>query len=244
MSRKEIFWDTIADYNTGTLWIQAIIIALAVLIVALTSISPSGRRSAALKIYMAAVNLWIGISYYLIFGTGRDYHVLMALLWIVMGGIWFYDAKKGTELIREGGKKRKLLSFAVMLLPIAYPATSFIIGREWPMVTTPVMPCSVAVFNIGVMLLFYRKVNIIMAMMLCHWSLAGLSKVYSYGILEDYILGIGILPAAIILLRKYIKGLSGKATKPSPRVLNAIFMAIVFIVFAAFTYSLILFTGI
>lgn len=242
MDRKSIFWETIAEYNTGTIWIQAAIAAIAIALVILESVSPSKRKAAVLKSYMAAVNFWIGIVYYLVFGSGRDYNQLMALLWIIMGGMWLFDARKGTEIRPEGDRSRKILSCIIMLLPAAYPVTSILIGREWPMLTTSVMPCSVAVFNVGVMLMFYSKVNIVMAMMLCHWSLAGLSKVYSYGIIEDYILGVGILPAAILLLKKYMAGLSGKPAKPSPKVLKVIFMLMIFIVFAAFTYSLIRYT--
>lgn len=56
------------------------------------------------------------------------------------------------------------------------------------MVTTPVMPCSVAVFTIGLMLAFSERINIVLAMFLCHWALIGLSKVYFFGIPEDYLL--------------------------------------------------------
>lgn len=243
MDRKSIFWETIAEYNTGTIWIQAAIASVAILLVVLESVSPSRRKAALLKAFMGAVNFWIGIAYYMVFGSGRDYNLLMALLWIILGGMWLFDARKGTEIHPEGGKSRRILSCIIMLLPAAYPVTSILIGREWPMITTSVMPCSVAVFNVGVMLMFYSRVNIVMAMMLCHWSLAGLAKVYSYGLLEDYILGVGILPAAILLLKKYIAGLSGKPAKPSPKVLNVIFMLMIFIVFAAFTYSLIRYTA-
>lgn len=51
--------------------------------------------------------------------------------------------------------------------------------------TSPVMPCSVVVFTIGLLLLFARKVNMFLVLFLCHWSLIGLSKTYFFRIPED-----------------------------------------------------------
>ena len=85
------------------------------------------------------------------------------------------------------------------------------------MVTTPVMPCSVAVFTIGLMLAFSERINIVLAMFLCHWALIGLSKVYFFGIPEDYLLACSIVPALYIFFREYIRSNEGRPTKPSPR---------------------------
>ena len=69
-------------------------------------------------------------------------------------------------------------AFAILLLvmPLIYPLCSLALGHEFPIMTSPVMPCSVAVFTIGLMLAFSERVNIVLAMFLCHWALIGLSK--------------------------------------------------------------------
>ena len=39
----------------------------------------------------------------------------------------------------------------------------------------------------------------------CHWALIGLSKVYFFGIPEDYLLACSIVPALYIFFREYIR---------------------------------------
>ena len=63
------------------------------------------------------------------------------------------------------------------------------------MMTMPVMPCSVAVFTIGLMLAFTHRINIFLVLFLCHWALIGLAKVYFFGIPEDFLLAASTVPA-------------------------------------------------
>ena len=113
-----------------------------------------------------------------------------------------------------------------------------VVGRTFPMVTTPVMPCSVAVFTIGLMLAFSERINIVLAMFLCHWALIGLSKVYFFGIPEDYLLACSIVPALYIFFREYIRSNEGRPTKPSPRVLNALLVVLCIIIGASFAFTM------
>ena len=130
--------------------------------------------------------------------------------------------------------------FALLLfaMPLVYPLFSLALGRTFPMVTTPVMPCSVAVFTIGLMLAFSERINIVLAMFLCHWALIGLSKVYFFGIPEDYLLACSIVPALYIFFREYIRSNEGRPTKPSPRVLNALLVVLCIIIGASFAFTM------
>ena len=119
---------------------------------------------------------------------------MLALFWAIMGGIWIYELLvKHASLERTGQHN----AFAILLLvmPLIYPLCSLALGHEFPIMTSPVMPCSVAVFTIGLMLAFSERVNIVLAMFLCHWALIGLSKVYFFGIPEDYLLACSTIPA-------------------------------------------------
>ena len=104
--------------------------------------------------------------------------------------------------------------------------------------TSRVMPCSVAVFTIGLMLAFSERINIVLAMFLCHWALIGLSKVYFFGIPEDYLLACSIVPALYIFFREYIRSNEGRPTKPSPRVLNALLVVLCIIIGASFAFTM------
>ncbi len=153
------------------------------------------------------------------------------------GGIWIYDLLvKHASLERTGQHN----AFAVLLLamPLIYPLCSLALGHEFPMMTSPVMPCSVAVFTIGLMLAFSEQVNIVLAMFLCHWALIGLSKVYFFGIPEDYLLACSTVPALYIFFREYVRSNADRPTKPSAHVLDALLIALSLVVGIFFTVTL------
>ena len=183
----EIFWNTIASYNAATWPVQILLTLVAATLTLLLYLRPTPGVRIAMKTFMAMLNFWIAGIYYLLYGEQREHNDMLALFWAIMGCIWVYDlVVKHASLQRTHNHT----GFALLLfaMPLVYPLFSLALGRTFPMVTTPVMPCSVAVFTIGLMLAFSERINIVLAMFLCHWALIGLSKVYFFGIPEDYLL--------------------------------------------------------
>ena len=179
----EIFWNTIASYNAATWPVQILLTLVAATLTLLLYLRPTPGVRIAMKTFMAMLNFWIAGIYYLLYGEQREHNDMLALFWAIMGCIWVYDlVVKHASLQRTHNHT----GFALLLfaMPLVYPLFSLALGRTFPMVTTPVMPCSVAVFTIGLMLAFSERINIVLAMFLCHWALIGLSKVYFFGIPE------------------------------------------------------------
>ena len=233
----ETFWNTIAAYNEGTWPVQIVWTLAGALLVVLLRLRPSRGVRIAMKLYMAGLNFWIAGVYYLVYCGQRQHNDMLALFWAIMGCIWVYDlVVKHASLQRTHNHT----GFALLLfaMPLVYPLFSLALGRTFPMVTTPVMPCSVAVFTIGLMLAFSERINIVLAMFLCHWALIGLSKVYFFGIPEDYLLACSIVPALYIFFREYIRSNEGRPTKPSPRVLNALLVVLCIIIGASFAFTM------
>ena len=233
----KIFWETIASYNSYTWHLQILIVAVAILLTVMLYRRPSHRVKVAMKLFMAALNFWIAGVYYLIYCAGRDYNEMYALFWAIMGGIWIYDLLIKHASLECTGKHNK---FAIVLfaMPFVYPVASLLLGRGFPMMTSPVMPCSVAVFTIGLMLAFSERVNIVLSMFLCHWALISFSKIYFFGIPEDYILACSVVPALYIFFREYIQSKMLRGSKPSEKVLNALLLILCVIIGAFFTFSL------
>lgn len=233
----KIFWETIASYNSSTWHLQILIVAVAILLTVMLYRRPSHRVKVAMKLFMAALNFWIAGVYYLIYCAGRDYNEMYALFWAIMGGIWIYDLLIKHASLECTGKHNK---FALVLfaMPFVYPVASLLLGRGFPMMTSPVMPCSVAVFTIGLMLAFSERVNIVLSMFLCHWALISFSKIYFFGIPEDYILACSVVPALYIFFREYIQSKMLRGSKPSAKVLNALLLILCVIIGAFFTFSL------
>lgn len=233
----ETFWNTIASYNAATWPAQALLVAAAVALTLLLYLRPTPAVRVAMKLFMALLNFWIAGVYFLVYCEPREYHGLLAIFWAIMGCIWLYDlAVKHASLQRTGNHQ----AFALLLfaMPLVYPLFSLALGRTFPMVTSPVMPYSVAVFTIALMLAFSERINLVLAMFLCHWALIGLSKVYFFGIPEDYLLACSVVPALYLFFREYIRSHSGQSTKPSPRVLNALLVVLCILIGAFFAFTL------
>lgn len=233
----EIFWNTIAAYNAATWPVQIVLCLVAAVLTGLLYHRPTPRVQLAMKLFLAALNFWIAGVYYLCFSDERSYNGVLALFWAIMGSIWIYDIVVGHASLARTGRHNR---FALLLLvmPLAYPLFSLLLGREFPMMTMPVMPCSVAVFTIALMLAFAERINMVLAMLLCHWALIGLSKVYFFNIPEDFLLACSVVPAFYLFFRDYIHSLRGRATKPSLRVLNGLLLIVCLVIGAFFAITL------
>lgn len=233
----EIFWNTIARYNAATWPWQIAIVAAAAVLTVLLYLRPTQNVKRAMKLFLAGLNAWIAVVYYLVWCGQRSHSDVLALFWGIMAVIWLYDLYADFTRFERTSRPN---GFALLLylMPLAYPLFSLARGLSFPMMTMPVMPCSVAVFTIGLMLAFSERVNIVLAMFLCHWALIGLSKVYFFGIPEDYLLACSIVPALYLFFREYIRDNAGRPTKPSPRVLNALLAMMCLIIGCFFAFTL------
>lgn len=226
-----------AAYNAATWPAQIGFTLVAAMLLVLLYLRPTPAVRIAMKLFMAFLNFWIAGVYYMIYCRPREYHGMLALFWAIMGGIWIYELLvKHASLERTGQHN----AFAVLLLvmPLIYPLCSLALGHEFPIMTSPVMPCSVAVFTIGLMLAFSERVNIVLAMFLCHWALIGLSKVYFFGIPEDYLLACSTIPALYIFFREYVRSNADRPMKPSAHVLDALLITLCLVIGIFFTFTL------
>ena len=111
-----------------------------------------------MKLYLIFLNVWIASVYYMIYCEPRSYNNALAGFWGIMAIFWIYDLKVNyTPFDRT--HKHTALAVLLCMLPLAYPLFSIIRGMSFPMMTSPVMPCSVAVFTIGLLLAFSKRGN-------------------------------------------------------------------------------------
>jgi hypothetical protein len=217
----EVFWNTIASYNVATWPLQIVWVLVATVLLLLLYWRPSRYVRIAMKLYMVAMNFWIAGVYYLVYCEPRAHHDAFALFWAIMGGMWLYDLLVSHASLERTGN-HSYFALVLFVLPLLYPVASLLLGRSFPVMTMPVMPCSVAIFTVGLMLAFSERVNMVLAMFLCHLALISLSKVYFFGIFEDYLLAGSAIPAMYIFFREYIQSKQGMPCKPSLRLLNGL----------------------
>ena len=156
----ETFWNTIARYNEGTWPIQAVITLAGILLTVLLYRRPTTGVKRSMKAYMVFLNGWIASVYYMGYGGTRSYHYILAIFWGILALIWLWDLVTGYTTF-ERNRRYSYLVAVLYAMPFLYPLLSWGRGMAFPMMTTTVMPCSVAVFTIGLLLGFSRKVNLL-----------------------------------------------------------------------------------
>ena len=234
----EIFWNTIGQYNAGT-WVYQILITIIAIALTISLFRhPTKAVKYAMKIFLAFLNAWIAIVYYYIYCEQRSFNNIFAIFWGIMVLFWLYDLFIGHTPFERTYKYDKL-SILLCLLPLIYPLFSLVRGLHFPIMTSPVMPCSVAVFTIGLLLAFSKKVNIFLVLFLTHWALIGFTKVYFFKIPEDFLLASSSVPALYLFFKEYVNSNLHKSTKPKARILNLLLITLCCIIGMIFTITMI-----
>ena len=214
-----IFWETIAQYNAGT-WIYQLIITLVGLWLTYSLVHhPTPAKKKGMKLYLIFINAWVAVVYYHIYCDPRSYSNALALFWGIMCFFWIYDLIVDYTPF-ELNHKHKKLAVLLCFLPLAYPLFSVARGMDFPMMTSPVMPCSVAVFTIGLLLAFSQRVNLFLILFLCHWALIGFTKTYFFQIPEDFLLASSAVPGLYLFFKEYIAANLHTATHLKARLVN------------------------
>jgi hypothetical protein len=182
----EIFWKTIAEYNYSTWIYQLVLILIGLVLTTMLIHKPKEWLKMTLKIYLIVLYLWIAVVYYHIYCSERKFNNVLTLFWGIMAIIWIWDAIKGHTTFNRK-YKYDFLAYLLLAMPFLYPVFSVARGLTFPAITSPIMPCSVAVFSIGLLLLFSEKINMFIVLFLCHWSMIAISKTYYFNIPEDFL---------------------------------------------------------
>lgn len=205
--------------------LQIVIILIGFVLTVLLIRKPKQWTKLLMKYYMIGLYAWISVVYYYIYCSERTYNGVMALFWGVMAVIWIWDLVTQYTTF-ERTYKYDFLSYILLTMPFVYPLVSLARGLTFPGITSPVMPCSVVVFTIGLLLLFARKVNMILVLFLCHWSLIGLSKTYFFQIPEDFLLASATIPGLYLFFREYFLSDLHTDTKPKAKYINLLLIAV------------------
>jgi len=221
----ETFWRTIAYYNASTWAGQLILLLVGICLTVLLVRRPAPWVKWAMKVYLAEIYLWVAVVYYFVCCREREYNEVMALYWALLAAIWVWDLATGYTTF-ERSRKYDLVACVLLTMSFVYPLISLARGLTFPMVTSPVMPCSVSVFTIGLLLFFVRRVNLFLVLLLCHWALIGLTKAGSFHIPEDFVLVATAIPGLYLFFKeRYLTDLH-RATKPDEKYINALLIAV------------------
>ena len=221
----EIFWKTIGLYNAATWEWQLGIILIGIILTVLLTRNPQPWVKNGMKIYLIAVYLWISVIYYYIYCAERSYNEVMALFWAIMAILWGWDALSGYTTF-ERTRKYDWLAYFLFAMPFIYPLISMARVLTFPEITSPIMPCSVVVFTIGLLLFFSKNINMFIVLFLTHWSLIGLSKTYYFNIPEDFLLASASVPALYLFFKEYFANNLHTGSKPNAKYVNLLLILV------------------
>ena len=131
----EIFWKTIAYYNSATWIYQLLIIVAGLLLTVMLIKNPRPWVKMGMKLYMIFLYLWIAIAYYAICCDERDYNEGAGYVPVVMATIWVWMPSPDI-LLSNVHMIGDILSY-VLILPFVSFGIHCAVTCTFPGITSP-----------------------------------------------------------------------------------------------------------
>lgn len=188
------FWDVIAHYNQDTWVIQAVFIFIIIFSAVMLYIR---KNQWLLQIALGLTNLFIGIVFFLVYGTEPIQMFFAAPLFILAGLLFVIEGtmKRDNKFI-----KLSKIQLLLLFLIVFYPAISFLLGNSYPRIVLYIMPCPVASLSI-VIYSCYKYKNKLLLILLTVWGLTGI-KSFLFSVYEDVVLLICGIFCLYILIKE------------------------------------------
>lgn len=199
------FFDVFRQYNQ-TVWPAQWVLNALALIAIMLAVRGSARSSRLVSLIVAALWMWMGIAYHLVFfakinpaamafGAMFIAEAIMVLwLGVVKDAVHFRPRRDTSGVVGA-----LLLTHALVL----YPALGFLLGRRYPENPTFGLPCPTTIFTFGLLLWSDAKLPLRIVVIPAVWALIGFSAARSLSVTEDYgLLIAGIVGSALIMLRR------------------------------------------
>ncbi len=176
----EDFWKVIGSYNQDTWPFQILLMAL---IITGLVLSYRAKQYWMPKVILGIANIFIGIVFFLVYGTEPIQHYFAAPLFIAVGGLFLFESiKNKSDTVRRPNKAEWIL----IVLFLLYPIISFLLGNTYPKIVVYIMPCPLVSLSIIVYSCYSRK-NLLLLILLAIWGLTGI-KSFFFNAYEDIIL--------------------------------------------------------
>lgn len=190
----EFFWDVIGDYNSTTLFWQALIVLL---LSVSFYIAIKFHKPRIILLSLGATNLYIGLVYFFIFGTEPIQFFFAGPLFIAIALLFFYESLLN-PCVRFS--KPTVLQFLLLGLYVLYPFISAFLGNIFPRTVLYIMPCPVISLSLVIYTLFEKR-NSLLLLLMTIWGLTGV-KAFFANAYEDLILLICGIYGAFLLINR------------------------------------------
>ena len=147
----QVFWDVIGNYNRQTWIIQ---IALLIFLFMAVALSYTKKLKWAAKFSLGIINLFIGIGFFAWYGTEPIQKFFAFPLYIICGVLFLYESLHNKDDIL---KTPTAFQMFLLVLYLAYPFVSILLGNSFPQMVTYIMPCPVISISMTVYAGYKRK---------------------------------------------------------------------------------------
>lgn len=200
----DAFWQVIRIYNKNTIAVQIILFVLLIMMVTLSYVGKIKRTAALAKFALGIANLFIGIAFFMFYGTEPIQKFFALPLYLMCGILFLYECFRNKN---DFLKKPNFIQILLLILYLIYPIVSILLGGRFPQMVTHIMPCPVVSLSIAVYSGYTKKNKLLLAL-LTVWGLTGVKSVI-FSAYEDIILLIcglyGVVLFANEIKLRYIK---------------------------------------
>lgn len=191
----QTFWGVIGNYNLQTWMMQAVLFVLIILGIILSYI---GKVKWAAKLSLGIANLFIGVAFYVCYGTEPIQQYFALPLFMISGILFLYESYSNKE---DKLEKPNFFQMFLLLLYLLYPVISILLGGKFPQMATYIMPCPIISLSI-VVYAGYRKKNKLLLTLLTAWGLTGV-KSMMFNAYEDLILLICGIYGIVLIINEF-----------------------------------------
>jgi hypothetical protein len=179
-------------------------VVLALLVVGL-AVHSSKWSDRAITLIISAMWVWMAVVYHwLFFLPINDAALLFGAAFMLEGLLLLFNGLKRNplrftaDLDVYGIMGLALVVYALVL----YPLLGVAFGHRYPAQPTFGLPCPTTIFTIGILLWAKPKIPWSVLVIPVLWSLVGLGAVWSFGVVEDVMLPVGVVTGVVFLAFK------------------------------------------
>jgi hypothetical protein len=198
------FFESLAAYNESVWPLQLVWVVLALLIVGL-SVGSKIWFDRLIGVILSVMWVWMAIVYHwLFFLPINDAALVFGAAFMLEGLLLlFYGLKRrplrfAADLDVYGIIGLVLVVYALVL----YPLLGVAFGHRYPAQPTFGLPCPTTIFTIGILLWVRPKIPWSVLVIPVLWSLIGLGAAWSFGVMEDVMLPVGVVTGVVFVVMK------------------------------------------
>jgi hypothetical protein len=198
------FLEVFKNYNEAIWPLQIVFLLLAVVIISLIIWKPviTGK---IIPVILALLWMWMGGVYHLFyFSTINEAANIFGLLFILQG-ILFLRFGLITSQTFQLKKDTYGIAAAILIIYalLIYPLIGYLMGHVYPYAPTFGLPCPTTIFTFAILVLSNKKLPFYILIIPVAWAIIGCSAAMNLGIYEDTGLIISAIIAGVLNLIKH-----------------------------------------